>query len=110
MILKASRRWYIIALLAATAAAPLAILALPLEQIPDPRQTEGNWVSDVANILRPETEKKLNTLINHLHSANGSEMAVVSVAESKPAASPKELATNLFNRWGIGQKSKDNGI
>lgn len=110
MILKASRRWYIIALLAATAAAPLAILALPLEQIPDPRQTEGNWVSDVANILRPETEKKLNTLINHLHSANGSEMAVVSVPESKPAASPKELATNLFNRWGIGQKGKDNGI
>ena len=110
MTIKMNRSWYIIALITATVAAPMAMLALPLEQIPDPRQTEGNWVSDVANILRPETEKKLNTLINHLHSTNGSEMAVVSVPETKPAASTKELATKLFNRWGIGQKGKDNGI
>jgi len=110
MTIKTNRSWYIIALIAGTVAAPMAMLALPVEKIPDPRQMEGNWVSDVANILRPETEKKLNILINHLHSTNGSEMAVVSVPESKPAASPKELATKLFNRWGIGQKGKDNGI
>ena len=110
MTIKMHRSWYIIALIAGTVAAPMAMLALPLEKIPDPRQMEGNWVSDVANILRPETEKKLNILINRLHSTNGSEMAVVSVPESKPAASPKELATKLFNRWGIGQKGKDNGI
>ncbi len=110
MTIKTHRSWYKIALIAATVAAPMAMLALPLEKIPDPRQMEGNWVSDVANILRPETEKKLNILINRLYSTNGSEMAVVSVPESKPAASPKELATKLFNRWGIGQKGKDNGI
>jgi uncharacterized protein len=110
MMIKMNRRWYIIALITATVVAPMAMLGMPVEQIPDPRQTKGNWVSDVANILRPETEKKLNILINHLHSVNGSEMAVVSVPESKPAASPKELATTLFNRWGIGQKGKDNGI
>jgi len=110
MTIKTHRSWYIIALIAATVAAPMAMLALPLEKIPDPRQLEGNWVSDVANILRPETEKKLNILISRLHSTNGSEMAVVSVPESKPAASPKELATKMFNRWGIGQKGKDNGI
>jgi uncharacterized protein len=110
MTIKTHRRWYIIALIAATAAAPMAMLALPVEQIPDLRQTERNWVSDTANILRPETEKKLNVIINHLHSFNGSEMVVVSVPESKPATSPKELATKLFNRWGIGQKGKDNGI
>ena len=62
MTIKTHRRWYIIALIAATAAAPMAMLALPVEQIPDLRQTERNWVSDTANILRPETEKKLNVI------------------------------------------------
>jgi uncharacterized protein len=76
MMIKMNRRWYVIALITVTVVAPMAMLGMPVEQIPDPRQTEGNWVSDVANILRPETEKKLNILINHLHSANGSEMAV----------------------------------
>ena len=110
MTIKTHRCWYIIALINATVAAPMAMLALPLERIPDPRQMEGNWVSDVANILRPETEKKLNILINRLHSTNGSEMAVVSVPESKPAASPKELATKLFNRWVSGKKVKIMGF
>lgn len=99
-----------LALLVVTLVAPGAVFALGVEHIPNPRLIKGNWVSDVANILRLETEQKLNTQIDQLKAANGSEMAVVTVPDSKPESSTKQLATKLFNRWGIGQKGKNNGI
>jgi uncharacterized protein len=103
------QRWTLV-LVVAAAVAPTVLWAFPIERIPNPRRVQGNWVSDVANILRPETEQQLNTLINQLQAANGSEMAVVTVPDSRPLATPKQVATTLFNRWGIGQKGKDNGV
>ncbi len=41
---------------------------------------------------------------------NGAEVAVVTVPETKPAASPKEFATSLFNEWKIGKKDLNNGV
>jgi len=99
-----------LALTIAPALATATVWAMPVEQIPNPRHIPGNWVSDVANILQPATEEKLNVLINQLNAANGSELAVVTLPDSTPFASPKELATTLFNTWGIGQKGKDNGL
>jgi uncharacterized protein len=97
-------------LVVAASFVPTVLWALPIEQIPNPRKIQGNWVSDVANILQPETEQKLNTLINQLQAYNGSEIAVVTLPDSTPLATPKELATKLFNTWHIGQKDKDNGL
>jgi uncharacterized protein len=67
-------------------------------------------VTDKAEILKPETETQLNQTIDQLEAKNGAEMAVVTVQETAPAASPKEFATKLFNYWGIGKKGKDNGV
>lgn len=99
-----------LALVFTASIAPAVLWALPIDQIPNPRRIQGNWVSDVANILQPETEQKLNTLINQVQAANGSEIAVVTLPDSTPFATPKNLATTLFNTWGIGQKGKDNGL
>ena len=99
-----------LALVVAITTVPAALLALPIEKIRNPRETEGNWVSDVANILHPETEQKLNTLINQLKAANGSEIAVATLPDSSQFTTPKELATKLFNTWGIGERGKDNGV
>jgi uncharacterized protein len=49
-------------------------------------------------------------MIDELGAKNGAEMAVVTVLETSPAASPKEFATKLFNYWVIGKKGKDNGV
>lgn len=110
MLSETIRQRCTLVLVVAAAVVPTVLWAFPIERIPNPRRIQGNWVSDVANILRPETEQKLNTLINQLQAANGSEMAVVTVPDSTPLATPKELATTLFNAWGIGQKGKDNGV
>lgn len=84
--------------------------AMTVQEVPNPRQTSGNWVTDSAEILKPETEAQLNQMINRLENKNGAEIAVVTVPDTKPAASPKAFATELFNYWHIGKKGRDNGV
>lgn len=84
--------------------------ALTVKEVPNPRHISGNWVTDSAEILSPGTEAQLNQMINQLESKNGAEVAVVTVPETKSAASPKAFATELFNYWHIGKKGRDNGV
>lgn len=85
-------------------------LAITVEEVPNPRQVNGGWVTDMAQVLTPQTEAQLNEIISKLEAENGSEIAVVTVAETAPSATPKEFATSLFNRWKIGKKGQDNGV
>ncbi|KST68298.1 TPM domain-containing protein [Mastigocoleus testarum] len=90
---------------------PLKSEALTVQEVPNPRQeVYGAWVTDMAEILTDSTEAQLNQMIEELEAKNGTEIAVVTVAETAPAASPKEFTTELFNYWGIGKKEQDNGV
>lgn len=84
--------------------------AITVRDVPNPRQTSGTWVTDSAQILKPETEAQLNQMISQLEATKGAEIAVVTVPETKPAATPKVFATELFNYWHIGKKGRDNGV
>jgi uncharacterized protein len=68
------------------------------------------WVTDTANILSPATEASLNQKISELEAKNGSEIAVVTVPDTAPSATPKQFATTLFNHWGIGKAAHNNGV
>ncbi|HHP7229948.1 MAG TPA: TPM domain-containing protein [Xenococcaceae cyanobacterium] len=89
---------------------PLSSQALTVEEVINPRQKNGGWVTDMADILSDQTETELNSLISNLEQNNGTEIAVVTVIETAPAASPKAFATELFNYWGIGKAKENNGI
>ena len=89
---------------------PLKSEALTVQEVPNPRQVYGGWVTDTAEILTDSTEAQLNEMIEQLETKNGTELAVVTVPETAPAASPKEFTTELFNYWGIGKKGQDNGV
>ncbi len=89
---------------------PLKSQALTVQEVPNPRQVNGTWVTDMAGVLDETTEAKLNSVISELEAKNGTEIAVVTVAETAPSASPKEFTTTLFNYWGVGKKGKDNGV
>ncbi|MEP0873341.1 TPM domain-containing protein [Trichocoleus desertorum AS-A10] len=95
---------------AAIVSIPTVSLAISVEQVPNPRQANGEWVSDVANILSPDTEASLNQQISELEAKNGSEIAVVTVPDTAPSATPKQFATTLFNYWGIGKATHNNGV
>ena len=83
--------------------------AEPLTSIPNPRTRNGTWVTDMPGTLRAETISQLNSTISDFERTTGGEMAVV-VIGSLDGLSIEEAAVQLFNTWGIGKKSKDNGL
>lgn len=89
---------------------PFAGLTLEVKDVPNPRQINGTWVTDMAQMLDESTEAQLNSVIAQLERENGTEIAVVTVPETAPSASPKEFTTALFNHWGIGKKGQNNGV
>ncbi|HEY9845384.1 MAG TPA: TPM domain-containing protein, partial [Candidatus Caenarcaniphilales bacterium] len=89
---------------------PTAGLAVTVSEVPNPRQENGGWVSDTADMLSSKSEADLNRLISGLEAKTGDEITVVTVPETKPSATPKEFASALFNSWGVGKKGQDNGV
>ena len=82
--------------------------AEPLTSIPNPRR-RGSWVTDMPGALRADTLAQLNSTIGDFERTTGGEMAVV-VIRSLDGLSIEETAVKLFELWGIGKKSKDNGL
>jgi uncharacterized protein len=89
---------------------PLLALALSVQDVPNPRQISGEWVTDMAHLLDAQTKTQLNQAISKLEQDEGIEMAVVTVPETRPSPSPQVFATRLFNHWGIGKPDQNNGI
>ncbi|MCP4809043.1 MAG: TPM domain-containing protein [Proteobacteria bacterium] len=81
--------------------------ALEPEAVPNPRD-EGGWVVDLAEVLSDADEAQLNERITALERDTTVEVAVVTV--DSVSGTPKEFATGLFNHWGIGKASNDNGL
>ncbi|MEL7352156.1 MAG: TPM domain-containing protein [Cyanobacteria bacterium P01_A01_bin.116] len=84
--------------------------AVSVASVPNPQAANGSWVSDTANMISPESESQLNQLVSQLEATTGAELAIVTVPDTRPAASPKQFATELFNTWGIGKAGEDNGV
>ncbi|PZD73713.1 hypothetical protein C1752_01716 [Acaryochloris thomasi RCC1774] len=84
--------------------------AIQISDVVNPRQANGGWVSDQANLLSDNAEAQLNALLTQLEENNGAEVAVVTVPDVAPSASPKAFTTELFNTWGIGKEGQDNGV
>ena len=98
--------------IALAALLPLLIVAAsaePLTSIPNPRVRDGTWVTDVPGMLRADTIARLNSTIGDFNRMTGGEMAVV-VIGSLDGLSIEEAGVRLFSLWGIGGKSKDNGL
>lgn len=104
-------RYRICAIIVLVYAASVCIICLgeTIDQVVNPRTAYNKWVSDMAGVINDETESRLNTLIDQLEKKTTAEIAVVTI-QSTDESTPKEFATELFNRWGIGKKDKENGV
>ena len=80
-----------------------------LKWVPNPRVTNGGWVSDPSHHLAPATVDSLNSLISALSRETGTEIAVVAI-DSTSGFEPFDVALALHRMWGVGQKGRDNGI
>lgn len=80
-----------------------------LNQVINPKTARNQWVSDMVGVVDAATKQRLNALIDELEQKTSAEIAVVTIHRTD-GRDPKEFATELFKRWGIGKKDKDNGI
>lgn len=87
---------------------PSAAFAVDVSEVPNPRD-DNRWVTDLADMIAPIERRQLNSRIQGINQDYGIEIAVVTV-DSVNTATPKDFATKLFNYWGIGQASKNNGL
>lgn len=101
-------RFLIRALILAMAAG----FALPVMADPYPEYT-STTVNDFADLLEPDYEATLVEVLKKLKEDTGVEMVVVTmdtVAAYDAQPSFEAFATGLFNDWGIGDASRNDGI
>ena len=91
-----------------------AILAFPClaANLKVPRQTA--WIMDSAGIIDSKTKDGLETYLENLSGKNGAQIAVLTVTSLAEAAGEdttiEEYAAEVFEKWGLGQKTEDNGV
>lgn len=67
------------------------------------------YVNDYANILSYDTRAKLSALMSALEKKTTVQVAIVMIDTTGPL-DIETYAVKLFEKWGIGQKGKDNGV
>ncbi len=72
-----------------------------------PRAT--GYVNDYANILSASEEKNISAVCQDLEAKTSAQIAIATVNSTYPQAIDS-YSVNLFTRWGVGQKGKDNGL
>ncbi|MCS7151588.1 MAG: TPM domain-containing protein [Endomicrobia bacterium] len=71
--------------------------------------TPQGWVSDFAGIIDETTKFRIESIIIELEQKTSAEIAVVTI-KSLEGYTIEDLATRLFEKWGVGKKGKDNGV
>ena len=80
-----------------------------LSSIPNPRLRNGTWVIDTSGTLDPKILALLNERAAAFERDSTSEIAIV-VIRSLDGLAIEDAAVKLFEMWGIGKKTRDNGL
>lgn len=90
----------------------LILLALSLttfaQDFPEPMQPK-RIVNDFTGMLSEQQANALEQKLRNFNDTSSTQIAVVTVA-SLHGYDPNDYAQRLAEKWGIGQKGKDNGI
>src|SRR5262245_34317171 len=87
--------------------AALPAHAVRVEEVPSPRP--ASWAVDLTGTLSSETLQALDRLGELVQQQSGAGLAVA-VVPSTEGVPHRQFATDLANRWGIGDREKDNGV
>ncbi len=69
----------------------------------------GRAVSDFAQVIPAAQEAKIEAMIDELELKTSAEIAVVTLP-SLDGGEIDDFTNRLFEKWGIGQRGKDNGV
>jgi uncharacterized protein len=89
---------------------PKAQNTYTIQSVPNPQtKNERAYVSNPDGILSTQTELYLNKILDSIEIRTTAEIAVVAI-ESIGNEDVNHFSNELFSRWGIGKKQKDNGL
>ena len=92
------------------AIALMALLVLPFTPIQAATYPAlQGYITDSADLLSTEERVSLEATLSSFKQGTGNEIAVVTVATLEGDAI-EHYAVELFQKWGIGDKEKDNGL
>ncbi|MGE4073196.1 MAG: YgcG family protein [Lysobacterales bacterium] len=80
--------------------------AQKLQSLPSP--LPASHVSDAGQLLAADTRAELDRLATRLDQAGRGQLAIVVVA-STGGQNPRQAATEIFNRWGVGDRQRNDG-
>jgi uncharacterized protein len=69
----------------------------------------GVWIHDQANVLSAETKALLEATVKAQRDSTSNQIAVL-IIPSLNGESLEEYSLRVAETWGLGQKSKDNGV
>jgi uncharacterized protein len=84
--------------------------AYKVKDIPDPKKNGGGYVSDPDHILGANAVSQLNGTITQFEHETNVQVAVVVVNDFDHDKEDFDFAYELFNTWGIGSKTSNNGL
>ncbi|MFH1868085.1 MAG: TPM domain-containing protein [Candidatus Omnitrophota bacterium] len=67
------------------------------------------YVNDYANVIDPGAELSITSMARQLEDKTTAQIAVVTLTTTSPS-DIAQYTTELFEKWGIGQRDKDNGV
>lgn len=85
-----------------------ALTAHASDQLLNSLQPRGP-VNDFANVISSAEENQLRAILTELEQKTGDAVVVVTLP-SLDGGQIDDFANRLFERWGIGQKGKDDGV
>lgn len=86
----------------------VCFVTILVAQIPD-RPVPPRLVNDFANILTDAERGQLEDALVQFAQTSSTQIVIVTVADLE-GNDPGDYAFNLGEKWGVGQKDKDNGI
>jgi uncharacterized protein len=87
----------------------VAVFAAELRAEPVSQLHPSNYVNDFANVLSADTEAQLNDTCRQIDQKAHAQIAVVTI-NSLDGRDIEGYAVDLFQKWGIGNKSTNRGV
>lgn len=84
--------------------------AVSYDRIALPERFDNTFVSDTADILDPDNERRLDADLISYYEATGTQIAVFTTQDTGGSPTPKDFANKLFERLALGEKDIDNGL
>ena len=86
----------------------VAISSVIAQNLPEPMSPK-RLVNDFVGVFTPQQQQALEQKLVAFDRKTSTQIAIVTVADLEGYA-PGEYAQRLYDKWGIGQQGKDNGL